>query len=66
MATPLTQADAERVECGCLEQVLVSLLAIDRSQLETGLGDLRQMACRSCGLTFVTNDQSAVPCPECQ
>ena len=66
MTGPSQQNNSIEIGCHCLEQVLVSLLDNDRSQLETGLGHLRQMARRSCGLTFVTNDQSAVLCPECE
>ena len=66
MASPNKQDHSIQVECHCLEQVQASLLEDERCYLETGLGDLQQVTCRSCGLTFLTNDRTAEQCPECQ
>ena len=65
MAVPNTSDEPAQDECDCLEQALAAFLEDEWSHLE-GLGQLRQVTCRGCGTTFLTNHQTADLCPECQ
>jgi len=65
MANPNTPDEPAQDECDCLEQALAAFLEDEWVHLE-GLGQLRQVTCRGCGTTFLTNHQTADLCPACQ
>jgi rubrerythrin len=65
MANPNASDEPARDECDCFEQALAAFLEGEWSHLE-GLGQLRQVTCRGCGTTFLTNHRTADLCPACQ